>query len=70
MKVKVIREFTDIHTRKIRRLNEVFECDEARLNEIQSVSKRLVKVIEDDEPKQEDQNQGEPKQEQKAKKGE
>lgn len=60
MKVKVIREFTDIHTRKLHRLNEVFECDETRLNEIQSVSKRLVKVIEDDEPKQE----------QKSKKGE
>lgn len=50
MKIKVIREFTDIHTRKIHRLDEVFECDEARLKEIQSVSKRLVKVI--DEPKQ------------------
>lgn len=53
MKVKVIREFTDIHTNKIHRLDEVFECDEARLQEIQSVSNKLVKVIEANEPKQE-----------------
>lgn len=65
MKVKVIREFTDVHTRKVHKVDEVFECDEARLKEIQSVSKKLVKVIEKD-----DQKQDEPKQEQKEKKGE
>ncbi len=51
MKVKVIREFTDIHTGKIHKVDEVFECDEARLKEIQSVSKKLVKVIEQKEKK-------------------
>lgn len=61
MKVKVIREFTDKHTRKLHRFGEVFECDEARLKEIQSVSDRLVAVVKEDKK---------PAQAQKEKKGE
>ncbi|PLT76350.1 MULTISPECIES: hypothetical protein [Lachnospiraceae] len=51
MKVKVINKFTDKHTSKIHEVGEVFECDEARLKEIQSNRRRLVTVIEKDAPK-------------------
>lgn len=51
MKVKVLKEFTDKHTSKLHAVGEVFECDQARLKEIQSVSEKLVTVIEKDAPK-------------------
>lgn len=47
MKVKVLREFTDKHSKKSHVVGEVFECTQERLIEIESVSKRLVQVIED-----------------------
>lgn len=51
MKVKVINKFTDKHTSKVHAVGEVFECDEARLKEIQSNRRRLVTVIKNDASK-------------------
>lgn len=47
MKVKVLKDFTDKHTNKIHAVGEVFECTQERLKEIESVSKRLVSVVEE-----------------------
>lgn len=47
MKVKVLQEFTDKHTNKIHAVGEVFECTQDRLTEIESVSKRLVSIVEE-----------------------
>ncbi len=35
MKVRVIKAFIDKQTNTVRKVNEVFDCDKARLNEIQ-----------------------------------
>lgn len=47
MKVKVLEEFTDKNTQKRHAINEVFDCTDERLAEIQSVSKKLVAVVEE-----------------------
>jgi hypothetical protein len=52
MKVKVLRQFTDKNTSKVHSTGEIFECSKERLAEIQTVSDRLVTVIESDEAKE------------------
>ena len=47
MKVEVKREFIDKHTGKLHRVGDVFECNEDRLQEIQSVSLAFVSVVEE-----------------------
>lgn len=44
MKVKVVKSFIDKRTQKVRKLNEVFECDEKRFKEIESVGHFVEKV--------------------------
>lgn len=44
MKVKVIRDFNDKHTKQLRVAGEVFECTAARLKEIQSAGDFVEKV--------------------------
>lgn len=46
MKVRVLKEFTDIHTRHLHKVGEEFECTDERLAEIEKVSKKLVKKVE------------------------
>lgn len=45
MKVKVLKEFTDVHSGKVHPVGETFECTQERLDEINSVSKSLVKTV-------------------------
>ena len=45
MKVKVIKEFTDVHTDKVHKVGEEFECTDERFAEIMKVSKKLVKKV-------------------------
>ena len=46
MKVKVIRDFIDKYTHKLRRVGEEMEIDEKRFKEIQSVGNLVVKTEE------------------------
>ena len=46
MKVKVIREFVDKHTKKVHKLNDVFECDNKRFEEIKKTGNFVVPVTE------------------------
>lgn len=46
MKVKVKKEFIDKHTFKLHPVDEVFECTEDRLKEIQSASMDYVEKVE------------------------
>ena len=50
MKVKVLKKFKDVHTKKIHEVNDVFEVSEKRLKEIQTVDSGLVEVIEEKKP--------------------
>lgn len=45
MKVKVIKEFIDVHSKKIHKVDEEFECTDERFAEIMKVDKKLVKKI-------------------------
>lgn len=44
MKVKVVREFIDKHTRELHKVNAVFECDNNRFKEIESAGHFVVEV--------------------------
>lgn len=50
MKVKVLKQFEDIHTKKIHPVGEEFTCTKERLAEIRKERKKLVTVIEEDAP--------------------
>ena len=45
MKVKVMVEFIDIHTKKLHKVGEVMEVTKERLAEIRKVDKTLVKEV-------------------------
>lgn len=46
MKLKVVREFIDRHTNKLHKVDEIFEADENRFNEIQRVGNLVEKIEE------------------------
>lgn len=46
MKVKVIKEFVDIHTGVLHENGSTFECDETRYEEIKSAGTYVEPVIE------------------------
>ncbi len=48
MKVKVIKEFVDKHSKKLHKMGQVFECDNTRYKEILSAGKY---VVPDEDPK-------------------
>ena len=43
--IKVLKPFTDVHTRQHRYVGEVFEATEERISEINSVDPTLIQVI-------------------------
>lgn len=45
MKVKVMKEFVDKHTKKLHKENEIMEITKERLAEIRKVDKKLVQEI-------------------------
>lgn len=45
MKVKVIKKFVDKHTKKVHKVDEIFECSEARLSEIQKAGSFVEPVL-------------------------
>lgn len=45
MKVKVMKEFVDKHTKKLHKVDEVMEVTKERLAEIRKVDKSLVKEV-------------------------
>ena len=45
MKVKVIKEFVDKHTKKLHKVNEVFECDSKRYEEIIKTGAFVAPVV-------------------------
>ena len=45
MKVRVMKEFIDIHTKKLHRVDEVMDITKERLAEIRKVDKNLVKEV-------------------------
>lgn len=47
MKVKVIKEFVDRHTNKLHKVNEVFECDAKRYEEIKKAGSFVEPVKEE-----------------------
>lgn len=49
-KIKVKKEFVDIHTNILHPVGEVFEADEKRIAEILGKDKRLIQVLKDEEP--------------------
>lgn len=49
-KIKVMQSFIDIHTDAVHKVGEIFEADEKRIAEIQSVSPDLIKVMEEKKP--------------------
>ena len=53
MKIKVIKEFIDIHTKKIHRVGEVMDVTKERLAEIRKVDKTLVKELKEPSAKKE-----------------
>ncbi len=53
MKVKVIKEFVDKHTRKLHKVNDTFECDKNRFNEIKSAGNYVEEVTAKAEPAKE-----------------
>lgn len=52
MKVKVLENFIDKHTKKLHKVGDVLEIKKERFDEIQKV-KNLVEVIEEPETKKE-----------------
>lgn len=44
MKVKVLKEFVDKHTKKLHKVNEVFDCDNKRFEEILSTGAFVAPV--------------------------
>lgn len=44
MKVKVIKEFVDIHTGELHTIGSSFECTDARYKEIESAGKFVEEV--------------------------
>ena len=45
MKVKVMKEFVDIHTKELHKVGEVMDVTKERLAEIRKVDKTLVKEV-------------------------
>lgn len=45
MKVRVIKAFVDKHTKKVHKVNEVFECSDERLSEIQKAGSFVEPVL-------------------------
>ena len=45
-KVKVLESFVDVHTKKLHPVGEVFEANEERIAEIQSVNVNLIELVE------------------------
>lgn len=45
MKVRVMEEFIDKHTKKVHKVDEVMDVTKERLAEIRKVNKNLVKEI-------------------------
>lgn len=50
MKVKVIKEFVDKHTNKLHKVNEVFDCDAKRYEEIKGAG-AFVEPVKEKETK-------------------
>lgn len=44
MRVKVVKEFIDKHSRKLHKVNEVFECNNDRFKEIESTGHYVVET--------------------------
>lgn len=57
MKVEVLKKFKDKETGKIRKVEEVFECSEKRYAEIVKVDENLIRVLNDEEIKENEQSQ-------------
>lgn len=45
MKVRVMKEFIDIHTNKLHKVDDVMDVTKERLAEIRKVDKSLVKEV-------------------------
>ncbi|WP_302626811.1 hypothetical protein [uncultured Eubacterium sp.] len=45
MKVKVLKEFIDIHTNELHKKDTFFEANKKRIKEIQQVDKELIEVV-------------------------
>lgn len=45
MKVKVMKEFVDIHTKELHKVGKVMDVTKERLAEIRKVDKTLVKEV-------------------------
>lgn len=45
MKVKVMKEFVDIHTQEVHKVNDIMDVTQERLAEIQKVDAGLVKEM-------------------------
>jgi hypothetical protein len=45
MKIKVMKEFVDRHTKKLHKVGEVMDVTKERLAEIRKVDKSLVKEV-------------------------
>lgn len=56
MKVKVLKKFKDKETRRIHKVGEVFECSEKRYAEILKADENLIRVLDDEEPGEEEQS--------------
>ena len=56
MKVKVIKEFVDKHTKRLHKVGSTFECDKTRFNEIKEAGSFIEPVS---EPKKEKVNKTE-----------
>ena len=45
MKVKVMKEFVDVHTQEVHKVNDIMDVTQERLAEIQKVDTGLVKEM-------------------------
>ena len=45
MKVRVLKQFVDIHTNEVHAVGQVFEASEDRVKEIQSKDGDLIEVV-------------------------
>ena len=48
MKVRVLKEFVDIHTNELHKKDTVFEANKKRIKEIQQVDKELIEIVNED----------------------